>query len=66
MVKILVDAGADKEARTAQGSTPLSMMAAQEGHSEVLTILLDAGANTDAVLPSTCKRKYNKRMPGLQ
>ena len=45
-LKILLDAGADKEGRSNSGHTAL-MLAAQEGKNEVLKILLKSGANID-------------------
>jgi len=48
VVKILLDAGAEKEAvTTAVGCTSL-YLAAQCGHFDVVKILLDAGADKDA------------------
>ncbi|MGB4191071.1 MAG: ankyrin repeat domain-containing protein [Rickettsiales bacterium] len=46
-VKILIAAGADKEAIDSQGWTAL-MMAADGGHAEAMKILLEAGANKEA------------------
>jgi ankyrin repeat protein len=46
-VKLLLDAGADKAAKTSDGETPL-YDASGEGHSEVVKILLNAGADKKA------------------
>ena len=43
VVKILVDAGADKEAKDKNEHTPL-YIAAVRGHTEVVRILIEAGA----------------------
>ncbi|KAJ1475513.1 ankyrin repeat protein, partial [Baffinella frigidus] len=43
VVKVLLDAGADVEAKTTVGATPL-YVAASNGHAGVVRILLNAGA----------------------
>lgn len=44
----LIKAGADLEAATSIGSTPLNV-AAQEGHSEVMKALIEAGESVDSL-----------------
>ena len=46
-VRLLLDAGADLEARNVYGFTPL-LYAAGNGHTEAVRLLLDAGAAVDA------------------
>ena len=51
VVKVLLDAGADLEARTDFGETPLHVavrLAVIRGTPEVVKMLLDAGANLEA------------------
>ena len=51
IVSLLVEAGADIEARTGYMSnkeTPL-LIAARRGHKEIVSILLEAGADIEAV-----------------
>ena len=43
VVRLLVDAGADKDKADDDGRTPL-WMASQNGHLEVVRVLVDAGA----------------------
>ena len=45
-VKELLEAGADKDAASRTGETPL-FMAAQEGHENTARVLLEAGADPD-------------------
>ena len=47
LVKLLLSAGADVNARDENGQTPL-MLAAAEGHNETVAALLDAGADVQA------------------
>jgi ankyrin repeat protein len=42
-VKILIDAGADVNAKTQKGDTAM-MLAAREGHTEIADMLKQAGA----------------------
>jgi uncharacterized protein len=44
LIKLLVQAGANLEARTMTGKTPL-ILAAMNGNTEIITALLEAGAN---------------------
>ena len=46
-VRLLLEAGADKDAKNAYGATALHL-AAQRSHLEVVRLLLEAGADTDA------------------
>jgi ankyrin repeat protein len=46
-VALLLNAGADKEAKSEEGSTAF-LMAAQTGHAECVELLLNAGAKTEA------------------
>ena len=48
LVTLLIDAGADVNATTKSGQTPL-ILAAQNGHDKVVELLLGAGANVKAV-----------------
>jgi len=48
IAKLLIDRGADPNARTLNGSTPLMFAASQHNH-RVMTILMDAGANVEAM-----------------
>jgi ankyrin repeat protein len=54
VVKILLDAGADKdkEAATSEGCTPLQI-ASERGHFEVTKVLLDAGADHASLFTSS-------------
>jgi ankyrin repeat protein len=45
IVRLLLDQGADVGARTASGSTPLSM-ASQKGHAAVVRLLRERGARS--------------------
>ena len=47
-VRLLLEAGADKEARAKTGSTAL-MIASTEGHESCVRVLLASGADKDAV-----------------
>ena len=49
VVRLLLEAGADKHAVDTEGDTALSA-AAQEGHLEVVRMLLEAGADKEAAL----------------
>ena len=51
MVRILCEAGADLESGGRDGSTPLSV-ASQNGHVNVVRILIAAGANLDSYSPT--------------
>jgi serine/threonine-protein phosphatase 6 regulatory ankyrin repeat subunit B len=44
VVRLLIDAGADVNAKSNEGFTAL-MMASQHGHSNIAQMLIDAGAN---------------------
>jgi ankyrin repeat protein len=46
-IKLLVELGADKEAKDADGCTPLHHAAAN-GHVEVIKLLVEMGAQVDA------------------
>jgi ankyrin repeat protein len=52
VVKILLDAGADKEAATSEGCTPLQI-ASERGHFEEIKVLLDAGADHASLFTSS-------------
>ena len=45
-MKLLLDAGADKEVKDEDGWTPLHV-AARKGHTDIVKLLLDAGADKD-------------------
>ena len=47
VVRLLLEAGADKDAATQPGATAL-MFVAKNGHLEVVRLLLEAGADKDA------------------
>ena len=47
-MKILLNAGADKDVRNDEGSTSLHW-ASKNGHIEIVKLLLDAGADKDVV-----------------
>lgn len=47
IAKLLIDRGADPNARTLNGSTPLMVAASQHNH-RVMTMLMDAGADVEA------------------
>ena len=49
VLKALLDAGADLNARISTGNTPLHLVAENNVNPEVLTVLLDAGADATAV-----------------
>ena len=46
VVRLLIDAGADKDKARTDGATPL-YIACQNGHLEVVRLLIDAGADKD-------------------
>ncbi len=48
-VAALLDAGADPNARSGDGSTPLHVVAARTENPKVITALLDAGADPNAL-----------------
>ena len=48
VVRLLLEAGADKEAATIDGATTALIVAAGSGHLEVVRLLLEAGADKDA------------------
>jgi len=48
VVHVLLDAGANLEARDEQGMTPLMLAARGHGNPDVLSVLLDAGADGTA------------------
>jgi ankyrin repeat protein len=65
-VRVLLAAGAEKEARNAKGSTPL-ILSAQHGRDEVVAVLLAAGAQPNSVdlggfspLIACCERGHTK------
>ena len=71
MLKIILDAGADINARNKIGATP-AMLAASRGHLEVLDLLLEYGADMDAVdddgwntLNHACENRQIPCIPGL-
>lgn len=71
MLKIILDAGADINARDKNGTTP-AMLAASQGHLEVLDLLLEYGADMDAVdgrgwntLNYACENCEVSCIPGL-
>ena len=47
IVRALLDAGADKDAKDDEGSTALTW-ASESGHESIVRALLDAGADRDA------------------
>jgi ankyrin repeat protein len=50
VVQMLIEVGADINARLASGMTPL-LFAVREGHSDVVRVLLNAGANVNETVP---------------
>jgi hypothetical protein len=48
MLKLLIDNGAELELRDEDGETPTFLLASRFKHSELLDVLLDAGANPNA------------------
>ena len=61
IISVLLDAGADLEARDGEGCTPLHLAASHNGNPEVVDRLLDAGAdagatNDDGLTPWDCAR----------
>ena len=47
IVKMLIDAGADVNAKNSYGNTPLDL-AVRYGHADVVNLLIDAGADVNA------------------
>ena len=49
MVRLLVEAGADKNQAMKDGATPLRI-ASQKGHAEVVRLLIEAGADKNQAM----------------